>query len=345
MLATRALFTGSLPAPPPPAPIAPSGSRVAIPTSGYNAFPGMTLLTGDDLMLVYRYGTAHNSAGDDSSIDRRTSTDLGATWPEGGTFVAGPIADPDDLRDPCIMRLASGRLLVGYDYREPYDGSDIRAVTKYSDSGGSSWSSEVELPTDYVGPLVSVVTSQPVEAGGEVLMPGFAEDGGPEFSVIWRSDDEGATWGAAEVVASHASRDYQEPQLRVLASGRWLMLMRSESNHHTWRTYSDDEGAAWSEPDDVSAMTGRPDFVEYRPGRLVQMGRYLTSGDSPLHYAVSYDDGATWTTPLEVDEDETDVAEYSAPVAVSPGVVVAVYALQSSSSACGLYRRLLTDAT
>jgi hypothetical protein len=321
--------------------IAPSGSRTTIPSSDYNAFVGMTLENTDDLRLVYRYGSEHNSP--DGLIDSRVSTDLGVTWPGSGTTLITS-SGSNDVRDPFILRLANGRLLLGYDHREPYNSSDIRAVVRYSDNDGGSWSSDYSLPTSYAGPLVSVVSGSVIQLGnGNVVVPGFAEDGGPEFCFTWTSTDNGATFASPVIVASHETRDYQEPVLRVLDSGRWLMLMRSESNYHTWRTYSDDAGSTWSTPDDVVDITGRPDFVEYRPGRLLLMGRHNTTGNSPLHYTVSRNDGATWTPPVPVDRDEDDLAMYSAPVVTSTGVVKVVYALESSSTVSGLYFRTFED--
>lgn len=325
-----------------PGTIAPDGARSALTTSDYNAFPGLTLIPPDDLFLVYRYGTAHNS--EDAEGDFRLSTDLGVTWPSGGTLIVAADAGSNDIRDPAVLRLSTGRLVFAYDKRNPFNSANITAYVRYSDDTGSSWSSAYELDF-FSGPLTSVTTSQPVElANGDVVLVGFAqESSGPEFVVMWTSTDEGETFGSAVVIADHVTRDYQEPQLRVLDSGRWLCLMRSESNHHTWRTYSDDDGATWSTPDDVANMTGRPDFVEYRPGRLVLFGRYDTTGDSPGYYAASTDDGATWTTPLEIDTGETDLWMYGAPVVYTPGVVKIVYSLESSSSSAELYFRTFSD--
>lgn len=325
--------------------IAPFGSRTTIPSSGYNGFPGMIL--DDDLLtlrLFYRYGSAHNSPA--GEIDARISNDLGVTWPSSGTMIDLATA-PNDLRDPCILRLASDRFVYGFDHRTPYDSSNIVAYTRTSDSDIASFSLPwAPLPDGLTGAEESVVSSQPIQLpGGDVLMPGYGYNTAEnERCLLWVSHDEGDTWDSPITIAYSVSRDYQEPQIRRLSSGRIVCLMRSESNHHTWRCFSDDDGATWSSPTDVNAMTARPDFVEYRPGRLVQFGRYLTSGDSPGYYAVSFDEGATWTTPLEIDSGETDLWMYGAPVAVSPGVVVMAYCLEESAGSSLLYFRTFSDA-
>lgn len=323
-----------------PAPLVPalSGSRVDVMTgTGYKAFPGMTLRSGR-LHLVYRYGTAHNS-GADSEIDYKYSDDDGATWSNPGSAITlvGPTTGTDDLRDPAIVALASGRLLCVYDTRNPYTGTAIHAKAIYSDDGGSTWSSAYTIPGSYSN---DIVTSQPIElASGDILIPMFGESGSLVYtSYVMRSTDDGATFGSEVTVASGAN-DYQEPQVRELASGRIVCLLRSEATHHTYRSYSDDDGATWSSPAYVNDMTGRPDFVEITPGVLIQVGRYLTSGDSPLYWAYSTDDGATWTTPTELDTGGTAYGEYSAPVVTADGEVTMVYSLENSSSDADLYLR------
>lgn len=318
--------------------MAPIGSRVELDTSAYNAFPTM-ILDGAGLRLMYRYGTAHNSP--EGEIDERISTDGGATWPSSGTVIA-TITDPNDLRDPALVKTSTGRYVVIYDRREPYNSTNIDTTRLYSDDG-TTWSSNYTLPSSYAGPLASVASGCAIMDGSDIIVPGFAEDGGPEFAFFWRSADDGATFAIDTVIAEDATTDFQEPVLQILASGRWLCLLRSESNHHTWRTYSDDGGATWSEPEDVNEMTGRPDFIEYRAGRLLQFGRYDTTGDSPPYYAVSLDDGATWSTPAEVDPGETDLHMYAALVKAADGEVTAAYALESDSSTSGLYFRVFSD--
>lgn len=321
--------------------LAPTGVRSQIGTSAYNAFPSMVLYNTDDLRLHYRYGAEHNSA--DGEIDERISTDGGATWPASGTQIANMIGD-GDLRDPALIRTSGGRYILVYDRRDPWNSTNIDTTRIYSDNG-TTWSANYTLPAIHTGSLESVASGSIIEtAGGDIIVPGFGQDtGDPEEVFLWTSTDNGATFGTPVVIATHATRDYQEPQLRILNSGRWLCLMRSESNHHTWRTYSDDDGATWSTPDDVNEMTGRPDFIEYRAGNLLQVGRYDTTGDSPTYYALSSNDGATWTTPLEVDVGETKLNMYCTLVKTTDGEVTMVYALESSSTSSGLYVRYFSD--
>jgi hypothetical protein len=327
---------GSFPTPPGPSLIGPSGSRVQLSTTGYQAFPMMMLENGDDLRLLYRHGSAHNSPG--ATFDMMVSTDLGVTWPGSATTLITSVS-PNDVRPGPVMLSSTGRYIWGFNRRNPYNGFNITAKIKYTDDDWATQSSEYE-PPPYSGPLTSVIDGSIFEHAGEIILPGFAQiSSGVEFCVIWRSSDDGATFAAAEIIAQDGSIDFQEPIMQVLDSGRWLCLMRSESNHHTWRTYSDDDGATWSTPDDVNEMTGTPVFLEYEPGAIIQFGRYLTSADSPGYYAISFDDGDTWTTPLEIDPGETGLWMSCGAVVSSPGVVKMVYSLEINSSTARRYFR------
>lgn len=322
--------------------LVPVGARDQLSTSQYLAFPTMILENTDDLRLLYRFGTAHNSPG--GEIDMQVSTNLGVTWPGTGTILATS-TNPNDARSNAIVKTSSGRYVWSFNRRNPYNSFNITAKVRYTDDAFATQSAEYE-PTAYSGPLTSVTGDSIFEdpVSGDIILPGFAQiSSGTEFCVIWRSSDDGETF-SSPVIFAQESYDLQEPIIQILASGRWLCLMRSESNHHTWRTYSDDDGATWSEPDDVNAMTGTPVFTEYRPGRIVQFGRYNTAADSPGHYAVSTDDGATWSTPTEIDVGETGLWMSAGVVTSSPGVVKIVYSLEHNSSTARLYFRTFSDA-
>lgn len=303
--------------------------------TAYKAFPGMTYLEGR-LHLVYRSGASHSSV--DGIIKYKYSDDLGRTW-STATSIATP-GGSRDLRDPSIVALSSGRLLVGYD---DCDGSGIPLYVSviYSDNRGQSWSSEYQVPvTGMSGECAG--TSQPIELpDGSILIPAFGDNGGNSFCVVFKSTDGGATFPTQITVASSGSRHYQELQIRLLASGKIVGLMRSDTNVHTWRTVSTDGGATWSSPTDVLTASARPDFVEFFPGALLFFGR-TDNTNFYARWAVSWDEGATWTALQSVDG-STDVWEYGAPVVLAPGYVAVAYSLQNSSSDADLYMRYYHD--
>lgn len=307
--------------------------------STYKAFPGMAFLEGR-LHLVYRDGTAHNSSG--GLVKYRHSDDLGRTW-SSATTLETPTAG-DDLRDPAIVALSSGRLLCVYDYRAPWNSTNISSRVIYSDNRGQSWSSPYTIPDTFSGAEADV-TSQPIELpDGTILVPGYGLNSGSFYtSVVWKSTDGGLTFPTQITIANGTtdSRSYAEPQIRLLASGTLVCLMRSDTNAHTWRSTSTDGGATWSATADVLTASSRPDFVEFYPGALIFFGR----NDNTNFYArwsVSWDEGATWTALQNVDG-STDPWMYGAPVVLAPGYIAVAYSIENSSSDADLYIRYYYD--
>ena len=145
--------------------------------------------------------------------------------------------------------------------------------------------------------------------------------------VLKRSTDAGATWGALQVVAEDGANSLNNPTALVAENGRvWLMWQRipAHLNEHSkdtatgfegeniYRTYlatSDDDGAAWSAPLDVTRGTKRATgatTVCSGPGIGIQLtrgphkGRFVMPfNEGPFgkwnNYAAYSDDhGATW---------------------------------------------------
>lgn len=339
MVLTRRLIGGSgssFTAPPAYTTVTQSGVRQDVRTgTSYKAFPGMCIASGGRWHGVYRTGSAHNNAG--GTIDYIYSDDSGANWnPAGSATTLYTAPAPSDARDPFIMQTTSGRLLVGYDHRSPYDAAAFSAWLIYSDNGGSTWSAEYEIVSatfDY-----TIVSSQAIQVpNGDILIPGFCLDsGGPYKAVVWRSTNNGATVASETVIAS-AANDFEETQIRALASGRTVALMRDTAGGVIWRSVSSDYGVTWSSPTSVLTANGRPDFVEISPGLLFMQLRNNDS-NSYARFTYSTDEGLTWATLQNVDS-ASDVLEYSAPVVTSSGNVAVLYSLENSGTDADLYLR------
>lgn len=343
MFARQLLVGGgsSFPSTAPFSEIIASGSRTAIRTgTSYKAFPGMCVDADGRWHVVYRSGSAHNSP--DGSIDYITSDDLGVTWdPVGSADILYLAPGSDDARDPFIFKTASGRLLVGYDHRAPYNSNNITAYLIYSDDEGSTWGSEYQIPDTFSGPQ-AIVTSQPIQlAGGDILIPGFGTNsvGGNFEACVWRSEDDGATVSEQITVAEDGAGNWEELQIRQLASGDIIGLMRDTDGDVTYRTVSTDDGETWSAPTSVLTGGGRPDFVEIAPGLLFLILRANNSSNLAARWTYSTDDGGTWAALQEVDSGATQELMYSAPVVLSVGTVAVAYSLENSSSDADIYLR------
>lgn len=315
----------------------PQGRITIDSAANYKAFPGMAFLEGR-LHLVYRDGSEHNSSG--GVIKYRTSDNLGRTWTSATTIVS-PTAG-DDLRDPNLTALSSGRLLLTYDYKTPWNGTSITARVRYSDDRGISWSSAY-TPPNTIGVNEADVTSPAIElADGTILLPGYGDVGGKYRTWVWVSTDSGLTFPTQTNVASDATLSLNEMTIRQLASGKIVALMREETTGDTYRSVSTDLGATWSAEAMVidNNVAGRPDFVEIWPGVLLWFGRGTSTAS---RWAVSWDEGATWTALQETDSGETLDAQYHAPVVLAPGYVAVVYSIENSSTDADLYIRYYYD--
>lgn len=146
--------------------------------------------------------------------------------------------------------------------------------------------------------------------------------------ILKRSKDGGKTWSALQIVAEDGAHSLNNPApVQEQSSGRiFLMYQRIPSHMHeaskvtqtgyegtnvyrNFVVWSDDEGATWSKPLEITSTTKRPKratTIASGPGAGIQLTRGVHRGrllvpfnEGPYHqwnnYAVFSDDrGATW---------------------------------------------------
>lgn len=141
-----------------------------------------------------------------------------------------------------------------------------------------------------------------------------------------RSIDNGATWEPLQIVARHEFAGGERALMNaspvvdmVRGTGRVILLynlmtanewalVRGEGRNHTYCIVSDDHGATWSAPRDISDQIGRPEWRIQRPtlghaiqradGRIIHAST-ITIGDSSVfdsqNLLIWSDDlGETW---------------------------------------------------
>lgn len=317
----------------------PQGEITVNSDSQFKFAGGMAFLEGV-LHHVYAGGTSEGSS--DQTVKYQYSLDLGRTWTSPATIFS-PTSGSNTVSDAFIVALSSGRLLIGWDDSLVADPFACFGYTAYSDNRGQTWSTPYLVPSTTVGE--QAVTSQGLELpSGVVLLPMFGKlSGGTTNYICWvmKSTDGGVTFPTQIAVASSGSRHYQELQIRLVGRGsdaQIVGLMRSDTNAHTWRTVSTDQGATWSSPADVLTMSSRPDFVEFYPDALLIFGRSDNTNFYP-RWAVSWDAGLTWTALQEIDTGNTEEMDYACPIVLAPGYVAVIYALKTGSSTTTLYLR------
>jgi len=160
-----------------------------------------------------------------------------------------------------------------------------------SDDHGRSWRETVRIDTaPYDGGYGMRGACELPD--GDLLLP---LSDVPHWRVVFvvRSSDDGKTWGRPVEVAGVDGKEFEEPSLIRLESGRLLMLLRENVTRRLHRCVSDDGGHSWSPPEALP--------IEGYPAHLLLLpdGRVLcTCGwrypDFGIRAVLSGDAGETW---------------------------------------------------
>lgn len=300
----------------------------------YNAFPGMAQHPDGVFVVVYRRGVLH--ATDKGTIVMRTSSDLGKTWSSERPVVSHPKLD---LRDPNIVRLGDGTLVVNY---FEYDGDKRSTVANgikivRSRDGGVSWGPPVEVRTG-----ARAATSAPVIElpGGDLLLAYYGSFKGDSQPSAWvvRSVDGGSAWGQEVVIGDGPAhgKPYQEPNLVLLDKGGILATIRSDGQAKIIHTsVSSDSGATWSSPLPRFIGSGTPSVLQLASGDLVTIYRSkLTRHFGWPALRISSDGGDTWTADEgEVVIDRVDgPMMYASLLEMADGAVAVAYGMEYGQS-------------
>jgi hypothetical protein len=222
-------------------------------------FPDIVKLSGGRLLATYRESAGHVKAN--GRIRVVESGDGGETWDEPRVAVDGPWDD----RDPKLVRLADGTVLLSYfviDWstkpRHTVHGTFVRRST----DDGRTWSEAAPVQTAMAGDGVAWACSHGAAAelpGGDLLMPLYGRLSGREWqrATAVRSTDSGRTWSAdGEVLLGEAEGvHFQEPTLTVL-DGQVVALIRTTADR-AYLSRSTDGGHSWApaQPTDMPASS------------------------------------------------------------------------------------------
>ena len=241
-----------------------------------STFPSLTPLADGSLLALYRVGSTKDC--DDERLELRRSTDAGHTWSEPArpfsTTLGGAIGS---LKVGYMTEIEAGRLLLAAMWvdREPYPGQPlfneetegalpIKLVLSDSFDKGNSWSPWRPLPSaPELGPpsLTNPILKLP---SGRLALSietnKHYEDSGPwrQRVVYLYSDDQGDSWSEPLTVS-------QDPTGRIfnwdqragldergrLATFSWTYDRQTNTYLNVHRRISVDEGASWTEAEDL----------------------------------------------------------------------------------------------
>ena len=289
------------------------------------AWPNLTLLgDGTILALIFNQPCHGTAAGD---VDCYASEDGGKTWIKRST--AAP-HEPNTNRMNLAAGLASnGDVIVACagwsnNYPEGKSGQPFRAHALEpwlcrSADGGRTWSIDKEsfpgrLPTkDLFTPFGDIQAG----ADGMLRIGGY---GGAGRIYIYRSKDDGKTWG--EPAAVDDDGDSYEAALLHLGDGKWLAATRWDGLH---LYSSDDDARTWGKRRRVTGAAQHPGhLLKLRDGRVLLSNGNRTPGDKGVDVRLSNDEGKTWSDPLRVVDFEGD-GGYPSSVQRADGQIVTAY--------------------
>ena len=267
------------------------------------------------------------------------STDGGRTWREQGRLkIEWPLKGMVSDQGISFLRLKDGRLAIVLPrHVEGLHGGGVPAIS-FSSDDGATWSAAKMLIEE--DDAYYVMNDRLIQLkSGRLLVPvarkAGKHEGDKDESLAMLSDDGGASWRLSRGRARlDKPRGMQEPCAVELADGRVRLLARTGAGSiHT--SISADGGETWSAPEPTtlespcSALTLRraPD------GRLVCLYNHvkpLHEGAffprTPLVYALSSDDGATWSAPVVIDASGVEHRDrqniYPSPCFTPEGMVV-----------------------
>ncbi|KAL8789580.1 MAG: hypothetical protein Q9195_006757 [Heterodermia aff. obscurata] len=296
---------------------------------GAGTYPRANKLSNGSLILSY---TAFENG--DNIIRVVLSTDNGKTWKIQGDVARGP-SNANDIDNPYILQLPSGRLIVAFrnHSKDPSNGSYtyFRITICYSDDLGKSWLFLSE-PAANSGPVNGLWEPFLRNAlDGSLQLYYSRENAFDDQDTLERfSTDGGATWSAPQTISGVAitSRDGMTGVATV--SGSTLIAVFETSIVGTFNISaitSTDDGKTWGgrriiyTPTSPNTSAGAPQVLNVAGALAVS---FITNEDDTLtapapNYALrtttklitSGDGGKTWGNKITVGQ----------PHSVWPGLV------------------------
>ncbi|MDA0835296.1 MAG: sialidase family protein [Planctomycetota bacterium] len=248
------------------------------------------------------------------------------TLHEGWVTKAGPI-DPRIAVGPRLVRLDDGTLLCSFMRQSALGVNDFQPhLSKSNDDGltwqeptaiwphlAARWSMFVALSRDAAGNLYLFGTRTPIDQPGESFWSD-ASQGLKQNELIWAtSSDAGKSWSEPHPFAMPIAGAAEAPgPICVTQSGRWLAVYspyrtfdpaEHVETRHVIVMCSDDRGQNWQHAAMLTFTeenTGGAEawVAQLDDGRLVGTGWHIDLAghdEYPNAYAVSCDDGTTWS--------------------------------------------------
>jgi hypothetical protein len=150
---------------------------------------------------------------------------------------------------------------------------------------------------------------------------------------LFRSDDDGRTWGDGTFIAKG---NYNETALLHLGEGRWLAAARTHRPGELHQFTSEDDGRTWRFSQVLSLPGEHPGHLLRLPdGRILLTYGNRCPGHEGIDIRISDDEGRTWDWPRRLVALDASDLGYPATVASDDGRLVTAW----YCSGCAAHQR------
>lgn len=248
------------------------------------------------------------------------SADQGRTW--SPTRVLQENVGQNNVMSVMLRRLSHPARFdapLGFFYLVKNSKSDLNVWLRTSNDDGATFGPPVRVTTQ---PGYHVLNNDRVTilSTGRIIVPvSSTEDVGSVNRFVcstWFSDDHGRTWKRSENTVPYEKRGAMEPEVIERRDGTLLMHIRTQSGHIAF-SESTNHGITWTPakswnvraPEAPATLRVIPSTGDW----LLVWNDTFTPGAghggkrTPLSFAISRDEGQTWTPsrPLETSSDHT----------------------------------------
>lgn len=293
----------------------------------YNAFPGLCRAGPDGFLICYRKGTSH--ATDRGRIVTVSGDPTGRTWSQEVVVARDNLYD---LSNPSLLRLRNGQIVLSYFERDPVlnHSRPDSCTLRFSGDQGATWGAPFRLKTSFA---VHSFGSAPILElpDGRLLQALAGSNPGDSVStarVMVVSSDLSSVREFTIADGPRDQRDYIEPNLALLPTGRLLCLLRTNTRS-IYQCVSDDGGESWTSPQEAFMGDGSPRVIQLESGRLVSLTRSQQNGTASravLH--VSTDGGTSWSADEQIVDASLRVMLYGAMIEPEPGWLAMAYSIR-----------------
>jgi hypothetical protein len=269
-----------------------------------------------DGRLLLAYTQFYGGSADDSEarIAGRFSEDGGLSW--APSFVLQPNVGRMNVMSASLLGLSSGKLAFLYLVKNSL--SDLRAHMRISEDA-ETWSDPVCATPERGYHVVN--NDRLVQlASGRILVPTCTHPQrvhGGNWATVFYSDDGGASWARSDsqMKVEASKSGMQEPGVVELKDGSLLMFMRCDLGF-IYQSLSTDEGITWSDPQPTSLRSpvspstlkripGTGDLLAIWNNREGHPRSEPFSRRTPLTSAISRDEGETWESFRNIEDDRS----------------------------------------